>query len=98
MIEREVQKIDKDCRGNIIALRNQFKGWSPVAVNDVIKHIEGNLFNYHAKFPNIGKVNIQIVKENNVKTLRTDPSKTSRNLLQDLPLYITYQDTNYLKR
>lgn len=87
MLEREVLKVDIDNNGNIIAFRNQFKGWSPVSIEDAIKHIEGNLYTYYAKFPNFGRIDLQVVIENNNKSIKTDTYKTSRNLLKDLPSY-----------
>ena len=87
MIDREVQKIEVDCEGNIIALINQFMGWSPLSIEDVIRHIEGGIFQYHAVFPIIGKVRLQVIHEGNGKKIITDPTRSSRNLLYDLPIY-----------
>ena len=82
MIEREVTKIVTDSMGNIIELRNQYMGWSPITTLEVIKHIEGNLYNYYANFPNIGRVDLKVMKVNDHKILVTDPQKTSRRFLR----------------
>lgn len=87
MIEREIIKISIDEKGNINTLRNQFKGWSPISVDDVIKHIQGELYKYYSIFPNLGKIYFHVLIENNIKVLCTDLRKTSRNLLWDLPKY-----------
>ena len=89
MGEREVTKIVKDDRGKIIALRNQYMGWSPIKTEEVIKHIEGNLYNYFANFPNVGRVDLHVINNGDHKSLITDPHKTSRNILGDLPEYVT---------
>ncbi|MCB0752119.1 MAG: DUF3892 domain-containing protein [Ignavibacteriae bacterium] len=87
MMEREVILIGKDVTGKIISFKNQFKGWSPVSINDAIKHIEGELYSYYANFDNIGKVEIKVVKDGSIKVIGTDPKKTDRNILTDLPSY-----------
>lgn len=92
MHDREVIKIMKDDNGNIIGLRNNNMGWSPISSSEAIMHIEHKLYNYFAEFPNIGKVYIQVENDHNLKILVTDPLKTSRNLLEDLPEYVTYDD------
>lgn len=92
MGEREVTKIVKDDRGKIIALRNQYMGWSPITTMVVIKHIEGTLYNYYANFPNVGRVDLKVMNVNDHKILVTDPQKTSRNILGDLPEYVTYDN------
>ena len=92
MLEREVTKIVKDDSGKIIELRNQYMGWSPITTLEVIKHIEGNLYNYYANLPNVGKVYLQVMYNGDQKILTTDPQKTSRNILDDLPVYVTYDN------
>lgn len=92
MQEREIIKIVKDHEGNIIALRNQYMGWSPVSVNEVIQHIESDLYSYYVKIPDLGKVSLCVEQINQKKILRTDPSKAAKNLLGDLPIYVIYDD------
>jgi len=92
MIDREVIKIIKDDDDNVIGLKNQYMGWSPISTSEAIIHIERNIYNYYAVFPNIGRVNLQVENDHNQKILVTDSKKTSRNLLGDLPPHITYDD------
>lgn len=87
MFEREVTKIEKNQFGEIIALRNQFKGWSPVAIDEAIKQIEGGLYKYYVRIQNVGKIYLCVIQNNNHPIVRTDPEVTSRNLLDVLPSY-----------
>ncbi|MBK8945414.1 MAG: hypothetical protein IPM32_09115 [Ignavibacteriae bacterium] len=87
MLEREIIKIERNQLGDIVALRNQFMGWSPVAADYAIKHIEGGLYKYFVSIPNVGKIYLTVIDENNKKVIRTDPSVTSRDLLEVLPSY-----------
>jgi len=84
MIEREIIKVDRDINGRITALRNQYKGWSPISIEEAVKQIEYNICKYYINATNIGKVEIHVISDKNGKFLRTDPSRTSRNILMDL--------------
>jgi len=82
MLEREVIKTAKDKDGEIVALCNQFKGWSPVSKEEAIKQIESKLYTYFVELTNLGRVHIHVVDG---KYLRTDLDRTTRNNLKDLP-------------
>lgn len=88
-MEREVIKIERNQIGEIVALRNQFMGWSPVAVDYAIKHIEGGLYKYFVNIQNVGKIYLTVINENDKRIIRTDPSVVSRNLLEVLPSYVS---------
>ena len=84
MIQREIIKVDRDYQGRITALRNQFKGWSPISVEEAINQIENELCKYFVTLSNVGKVDVHVIDGPEGKILRTDPEKTSRNNLLDL--------------
>ncbi len=87
MFEREVIKTAKDEDGDIIAMSNNFKGWSLVTKDEAIMHIESKRITYFVEIENIGKVDVLVINGPNGKYLRTNPAKTARNILKDLPDY-----------
>lgn len=84
MAKRKVTRSRKDKLGNITHLCNPFEHWSPRAASDVIYDIEHGYYTY---FVSVGKseVDIIVVDSATGKYLRTDPDKTTKNNLDDLP-------------
>ncbi len=84
MARRKVTKSRKDKLGNITHLCNQFESWSPRTTHDVIRDIENKLDSYYV-IVNYQEVDIIVVDGTNGKYLRTDPDKTTKNNLDELP-------------
>lgn len=85
MAERPVTQSRKDRDGDILALCNPGESWSPRLKQDAINDIEGRLHNYFVEVPGTGRVDIHVVRGPKGKYLRTDPDRTNRNNLDDLP-------------
>lgn len=83
MADRQVLRSRKDKDGDITALCGDGY-WSPRLKADAIRDIEGGLYTYHVGSGS-SRVEIRVVKGTSGKYLRTDPDKTSRNNLDDLP-------------
>ena len=84
MTTRNVQATQKDKDGDITYLFNFDEFWSPRHKNDVIQDIERNVHSYYILIA--GKtVNIHVIAGPTGKYLRTDPDKTERNNLVELP-------------
>ena len=84
MLKREVTKTKKDTLGNITHLCNSFEYWSPISKNDVINDIESKTHSYFVQI-NHQEVDIIVVNGSSGKYLRTDPDKTKKNNLDELP-------------
>lgn len=85
MARRKVTKSRKDSDGDITALCNSGEIWSPRSKRDAIDDIESDRHSYYVDVPGTGAVDIRVVRGSNGKYLRTDPDRTSRNNLDDLP-------------
>ncbi len=85
MARRKVTRSRKDQDGDITALCNSGEFWSPRLKRDAISDIESGTHSYYVDVPGTGPVDIRVVNGSNGKYLRTDPDKTSRNNLDDLP-------------
>ena len=84
MAARIVQATRKDNDGDIAYLCNFVESWAPRHKNDVILDIEANIHSYGVFIA--GKtVEIQVVDGTAGKYLRTDPDKTEKNNLDELP-------------
>jgi len=84
MAARYVQATRKDKDGNITYLCNFNEYWSPRHKNNVIFDIEYNIHSYYVFIA--GKtINILVIDSSTGKYLRTDPDKTERNDLDELP-------------
>ncbi|MEW4565041.1 DUF3892 domain-containing protein [Bremerella sp. JC770] len=84
MADRQVTRSGKDGSGDITALCNTGQAWSPRRKNDAINDIENGNHSYFVEVSG-KRVDIHVVNGQNGKHLRTDPDKTSRNNLDDLP-------------
>lgn len=84
MIERKVTKSRKDSNRNITAICNPGEWWSPKTSIEVIKEIEEKLYSYHVILSG-EKVDIKVIRGETGKYLRTDPDKTTKNNLDELP-------------
>lgn len=85
MADREVTRSRKDRDGDITALCDSGEYWSPRMKADAIRDIETRTHSYHVMVPGTGRVSIHVVNGPSGKYLRTDPDRTSRNNLDDLP-------------
>lgn len=74
----------KDSSGNILALCNNGEWWSPRIASEVINDLEMKLYDYYVIVEN-QQVYIKVIKGNGGKYLRTDPDRTTKNNLDDLP-------------
>lgn len=83
MADRQVLRSRKDKDGNITALCGDGY-WSPRLKADAISDIELKLHTYHVG-SGPSRVDIHVVNGASGKYLRTDPDKTTRNNLDDLP-------------
>lgn len=85
-MDRKVTKTGKNKEGDITSLCNDGTLWSPRLKNDAIRDIENKFHTYYVDLPNKGRVDIHVVKNSSGnKYLRTDPDKTTKNNLDDLP-------------
>ena len=85
MADRQVTQSGKDRDGDILALCRPGRYWSPRQKHDAIRDIENGLHQYFVDVPGIGSVDIHVVRGPRGKYLRTDPDRTPRNNLDDLP-------------
>jgi hypothetical protein len=84
MASREVTRSGKDQDGDITALCNPGAFWSPRYKKSAIADIESGLHQYYVRIKG-QVVAIRVVNGPTGKYLRTDPDRTSRNNLDDLP-------------
>lgn len=85
MADRQVTRSRKDRDGDILALCNPAEFWSPRQKRDAIDDIESRRHRYFVNVAGVGAIDIHVVRGPNGKYLRTDPDRTSRNNLDDLP-------------
>ena len=85
MIERKVTNTRKDEKGRVIALCNPVEWWSPRTAIEITNDIEESFYTYYVI---IGgqRVLIKVANGSAEKYLRTDPDKTAKNNLDDLPV------------
>lgn len=85
MANREVTGTRKDSDGDIVALCNSNAIWSTKLKSMAILEIEEDIHRYFIKIDN-KEVEIHVVNDRlKGKYLRTDPAKTVKNNLDDLP-------------
>ena len=84
MAERRVTRTRKDKDGDITALCDPGALWSPCLKRAAIEDIESRTHLYFVEV-RWEKVYIHVVQGPRGKYLRTDPDKTSKNNLDDLP-------------
>ena len=85
MATRQVSRSRKDRDGDILALCSSGQPWSPRQKQEAIDDIESRRHSYFVNVSGVGHVDIHVVRGPNGKYLRTDPDRTSRNNLDDLP-------------
>ena len=86
MARRKVKQSGKNSDGDITALCNRGQFWSPRTKRKAISDIESNQHSYYVDIPGKGEVDIHVVNHSkHGKYLRTDPDKTTKNNLDDLP-------------
>lgn len=84
MVERKVTSTKRDRSGNIISVCNNGEWWSPRNTLDIINDLQLRLYDYYVIVD--GKqVFIKVINGSSGKYLRTDPDKTTKNNLDDLP-------------
>ncbi len=84
MASRQVERTGKDSDGDITALCG---GWGRASKQQAIQDIERGTHNYWVQVAGVGPVNVVVMPGDarRGKYLRTDPDKTTRNNLNDLP-------------
>ncbi|WP_103028121.1 DUF3892 domain-containing protein [Salinibacter altiplanensis] len=84
MANRQVSRTDKDRDGDITALCNPYRSWSPRRKRKAIRDIERGRHSYYVR-ENGRRVEVDVVEEGGDKYLRTDPDAVTANNLDDLP-------------
>ena len=85
MANRLVTRTGKDEDGDITSLCNSTAEWSPRAKANAIRDIENEDHRYYV-LDGSQQVDVHVVNgASGLQHLRTDPDKTSRNNLDDLP-------------
>ncbi len=84
MARREVTHSRKDRFGDITALCQPGASWSPRLKQDAINDIERGIHGYYVRLRG-QEVEIRVINARTGKYLRTDPDKTTKNNLDDLP-------------
>lgn len=84
MANRQVTRTDKNYDGDITALCNPRRYWSPRRKRRAIRDIERNRHSYYVS-ENGRRVEVHVVEEGGDKYLRTDPDDATVNNLDDLP-------------
>lgn len=84
MESRKVERTGKDRDGDITALCD---GWGRTPKQQAIREIESRTHNYWVQVAGVGPVKVVVMPGDarRGKYLRTDPDKTTRNNLSDLP-------------
>lgn len=85
MSRRRVTRSGKDRDGDITSLCNTGELWSPRRKADAIQDIEAGIHSYYVLSQSGAEVNVLVRQRNGKKYLTTDPDKTTRNNLDDLP-------------
>lgn len=86
MAVRRVKQSKKSSERDILALCNEGELWSPRFKEDAIFDIENKIHSYYVV---IGRerVEIKVIDGRTGKYLSTDPDKTKKNNLDDLPYF-----------
>lgn len=84
MIERQITNTKKDSSGNIVSFCNLAEWWSPRSAKEIQYDIEEDMYLYFVRVDG-QKVEIKVINDLAKKYLRTDPDKTTKNNLDDLP-------------
>lgn len=84
MADRAVRKTKKNSEGDIVALCNDAKVWSPRSKAKAIADIEDERHSYFVPWRD-RRTEIRVVDGATGKYLRTDHDDTTRNNLLDLP-------------
>lgn len=84
MVERKITHTKKDSFGNILAICSPGEWWSPKSTDEAIMEIEEYLYLYYVNVDR-QKVDIKVINGSTGKYLRTDPDRTTKNNLDDLP-------------
>lgn len=85
MSDRHVTHSGKDRDGDITALCNPGAVWSPRRKHDCIQDIESGRQRYYVTDRRGARVDIHVVEGRTGKYLRTDPDRSERNNLDELP-------------
>ena len=83
MSDRRVTNTGKDSGGDITRLCNPSQGWAR-SKEDAIRDIENSIHTYYV-FDGTTRTEIRVVRGRTGKYLRTDPDRTSKNNLDELP-------------
>lgn len=83
MTDRKITRTRKGYDGDILALCNPDKSWSPRFKNDAIRDIENNVHNYFMEVKK-ERFDIDVVLKRGSKHLVTDKETSSNNNLNDL--------------
>lgn len=83
MTDRKITGSRKGYDGDILALCNPGKTWSPRFKNDVIRDIENNINSYFVEV-NGKRIGVNIILKRGSKHLISDKQKTLNNILDDL--------------
>ncbi len=84
MADRKVISIRKNGNQEIAALCNPDELWSPKASHHAISEIEAGLHTYYSLIEG-KRVDVYVIIGPDGKYLRTDPEKTVKNKLYELP-------------
>ena len=84
MANRRVTASGKDNQGDITALCNT-ASWGIVSKANAISHIDNGTHRYYVLYTDNTEVDVVVVNGSTGRYLRTDPDKTTRNNLDDLP-------------
>jgi len=82
-MKRQITSTKKEA-GVITAICNNPQWWSPVNSSQAIREIENYTYRYYVRI-GYDEVDLHVVDGQNGKYLRTDPDKTERNNLLELP-------------
>lgn len=85
MADRRVTHSRKDRDGDITALGNPGEWWSPRMKANAIADIEGGDHTYYVQAPGTSRAEVRVVKGQTGKYLRSDPDRSSKNNLDNLP-------------
>ena len=80
-MDRRIKAVKKDEQGNIVALCNPGKSWSPRSVGDVVKDIRGNKRSYYVQ-ESENRTYVRLLAGNE---LQTTADAASANGLDNLP-------------
>lgn len=84
MADRRVTGSGKDRDGDITHLCNP-ADWGTTAKAATIQQIESGTHRYYVQQPGTSRVDVRVVQGTTGKFLRSDPDRSSRNNLDNLP-------------